>query len=240
MSGIMARLMILGATGSLGRHVLRQALAAGHAVTVVVRTPSKLAPEARARVSLHTGDLSVGLPPDVLRGQEVLINCAGHVRDGETFVDLVDRIVTAVDRLPVAEQPVSWFLAGAALLDFDSSGRRSVDLPAVQSIYWPHQRNFERLRRSHLDWRLLCPGPMVDQPALGVDRLRISRDVLPVEVAAPADALTDFSWPPMFAALIPDMIVSYADAAAVMLANLDRGNAMSRHRVGLAPLHRRG
>ena len=43
----------------------------------------------------------------------------------------------------------------------------------------------------------------------------------------------------MFAALIPDMIVSYADAAAVMLANLDRGNAMSRHRVGLAPLRRR-
>ena len=215
----MPRLIILGATGSLGRHVLRQALDAGHAVTVVVRTPSKLEPETRARVSLHTGDLSAGLPPDVLRGQDALINCAGHVRHGETFVALVDRIVTAVDRLPVAEQPVSWFLAGAALLDIDASGRRSVDLPAVQSTYWPHQSNFERLMRSHLDWRLLCPGPMVDQPALGMDRLRISLDVLPVE-----------------AARIPDMMVSYADAAAVMLANLDRSNAMSRHRVGLARL----
>jgi hypothetical protein len=30
------------------------------------------------------------------------------------------------------------------------------------------------------------------------------------------------------------MIVPYADAAALMIANLDRGNAMSRHRVGLA------
>ena len=30
------------------------------------------------------------------------------------------------------------------------------------------------------------------------------------------------------------MIVPYADAAALMLANLDRRNAMSRHRVGLA------
>jgi putative NADH-flavin reductase len=219
--------------------VVRQALDAGHAVTAVVRTPSKLDPETRARVALHTADLSAGLPPDVLSGQEVLINCAGHVRDAEIFVALVDRIVTAVDQLPVAEQPVSWFLAGAALLDFDSAGRRSVDLPAVQSIYWPHQRNLERLRRSHLDWRLLCPGPMVDRPALGVSRLRISRDVLPVEVPASADALTDFSWPPMFAALIPAMMVSYADAAAVMLANLDRGNAMSGHRVGLARRQRR-
>ena len=39
---------------------------------------------------------------------------------------------------------------------------------------------------------------------------------------------------PVFASLIPQMIVPYADAAALMLANLDRGHAMSRHRVGLA------
>ena len=39
---------------------------------------------------------------------------------------------------------------------------------------------------------------------------------------------------PVFASLVPQMIVPYADAAALMLANLDRGNAMSRHRVGIA------
>jgi hypothetical protein len=46
---------------------------------------------------------------------------------------------------------------------------------------------------------------------------------------------------PVFASLIPQMIVSYADAAALMLANLDRGIAMSRHGVGLAlPVGMRG
>jgi len=46
---------------------------------------------------------------------------------------------------------------------------------------------------------------------------------------------------PVFASLVPQMIVPYADAAALMLANLDRGNAMSRHRVGLAlPVGMRG
>ena len=38
----------------------------------------------------------------------------------------------------------------------------------------------------------------------------------------------------VFASVVPEIVVPYADAAAVMLANLDRGNAMSRHRVGLA------
>ena len=82
----MARVIILGATGALGRHVLRQALAAGHDVTVFVRTPSKLPPEASGRVAVHTGDLSALVPPDLIRGQDALINCAGHVADGETFV----------------------------------------------------------------------------------------------------------------------------------------------------------
>ena len=237
----MLRLLILGATGSLGRHVLRQALAAGHDVTVFVRTPSKLPPEVRERVSVHIGDLSAALPPDVVSGQGALINCAGHVADGEAFVGLIDRLVTCVDLVPEAEQPVCWLLAGAALLDIDSSGRRGVDLPEVKSPYWPHRVNFERLRRSRLDWRLLCPGPMVEKPALGLDRLRISLDALPVEIPAGARALPDSSLLPIFASLIPQMIVPYADAAALMLANLDRGNAMSRHRVGLAlPVGMRG
>ncbi len=108
--------MILGATGSLGRHVLRQAVAADHAVTVSVRTPSKLPPEVRERVSVHTGDLSAVVPPDLVSGQDALINCAGHVADGERFVGLIDRLVSCVELLPAAEQPVCWLLAGAALL----------------------------------------------------------------------------------------------------------------------------
>ena len=230
----MSRLLILGATGSLGRQVLRQAVAAGHDVTAFVRTPSKLPPDARGKVSVTAGDLGAAVPIDLVRGQDALINCAGHVSDGDTFVALFDRIVTAVDSLPPADQPVCWFLAGAALLDIDASGRRGVDLPKVQSTYWPHERNFERLSRSRLDWRLLCPGPMVDEPALGLDRLRISLDTLPVQVPAIGRALPGPLFLPVFGSLIPQMIVPYADAAAVMLASLAPGSPMSRHRVGLA------
>jgi len=229
-----SRLIILGATGSLGRHVLRQALAAGHQVTVFVRTPSRLPPEAQARVSVHTGDLGVSAPLDLIKGQDALINCAGHVADGESFVNLVDRLVTAVESLPAAAQPVCWFVAGAALLDIDASGRRGVELPKVKSTYWPHRINFERLGRSELDWRLLCPGPMVDEPALGADRLRVSLDRVPVDIPALGRALPGPLFLPVFASLIPQLIVPYADAAALMLANLDRGGPMARHRVGLA------
>jgi putative NADH-flavin reductase len=232
----MARLIILGATGPLGRHVLRQALTAGHRVTVLVRTPARLPPEAAPPVSIHTGDLNTLAPADLaglVSGHDALINCAGHVTEGESFVNLIDRVVTSVELLP-PPRPVCWFLAGAALLDIDASGRRGVELPKVKSTYWPHRVNFERLGRSGLDWRLLCPGPMVEQPALGVDRLRTSLNTLPVQVPALARAVPAPLLVPLFASLVPQMIVPYADAAALMLANLDPGNEMTRRRVGLA------
>ena len=50
---------------------------------------------------------------------------------------------------------------------------------------------------------------------------------------ATARALSGPKLLPLFSSLIPEMIVPYADAASVMLRNLDRGNAMSRRRVGL-------
>ena len=104
----MARLIILGATGSLGGHVLRQALTADHQVTALVRTPSKLPLEAGPLVSIHTGDLNALAPADLaglVSGHDALIDCAGHVTEGEGFFDLIDRVVTSVELLLVRSQP---------------------------------------------------------------------------------------------------------------------------------------
>lgn len=233
----MSRLIIVGATGSLGSQVLRQALVAGHQVTALVRTPAKLPPEVLAHVSVHRGDLGSLAPAElaqIIGGHDALVNCAGHVAEGQVFVDLIDRLVTGIEVLPDDARPLCWFLAGVALLDIDRSDRKGVDLPKVRATYWPHRVNFERLTRSGLDWRLLCPGPMVDQPAIGIDKLRISLDTWPVQMPAIARVLPGPFFLPLFAYLIPQVIVPYADAAAVMLASVQRGDAMAHHRVGVA------
>lgn len=55
----MAKVLILGATGNLGRHVSHQAIAVGHAVSVLVHKPSKLPAEAR---QYRTGRHDVASP----------------------------------------------------------------------------------------------------------------------------------------------------------------------------------
>jgi hypothetical protein len=62
----------------------------------------------------------------------------------------------------------------------------------------------------------------------------VSFERLPVAMPTVAKLLPDPLVLPLFAAKIPQMIIPYADAAAFMLANLDRGGPMSRKRVGLA------
>ncbi|MCL4299130.1 MAG: NAD(P)H-binding protein [Anaerolineae bacterium] len=240
----MSKILILGATGSLGTHVTQQAVSANHEVSALVRTPTKLPAELREKVVVHQADLAktpVSVLATLFQNYEVVINTAGLVTEGQIFVDLIDRIVTGLESLPEQDRPVCWFIAGAALLDLDDGGRRGVDLPRVASTYWPHRANFDRIRQTGLDWRILCPGPMVNQPPLGLAQMRISLDRLPVQVPSFTSFLPGALVLPFFAYHVPEMIVSYADAASLMLANLTPAGEMSRHRVGLAlPIGMRG
>ena len=154
--------------------------------------------------------------------------------EGQRFVALVDHIVTSLEALPTPERPVCWFLAGAALLDIGDTGRRGVDLPPIGETYWPHAENVLRLQSSSLDWRLLCPGPMTEGPPVGLARLRVSVDRLPVEPPGEAASLPGHLLVPLFMELVPEMIVPYADAAALMLNHLQPVSDMARHRIGLA------
>jgi hypothetical protein len=153
-------------------------------------------------------------------GHEVFVCCAGVVTEGDRFISLFDRVVCALEILPPDRRHVCWFLAGAALLPLDTTGRRGVDLPKVRDTYWPHRTNYERLQRSDLDWRLLCPGPMVDRPAIGLQRLRITIDTLPAPLPAIVGSLPGALVLSLFAAKMPEMIIPYPDAASVILANM--------------------
>jgi len=82
---------------------------------------------------------------------------------------------------------------------------------------------------------------MVDQPPSGLDQMRISLDRLPIQMPALSRSLPDPLALPFFTQRIPEMIVSYADAAALMLTHITPNDEMSHHRLGVAlPVGMRG
>jgi putative NADH-flavin reductase len=233
----MSKIIVLGAAGALGKHITEQTIEAGHEVSVVVRTPSKLPAYLRDRVKLHHADiaaLTVIQLGTLLDGHDAVINTAGRVSDGDRFVALVAHIVGGLETIEPTNRPLAWFIAGAGLLDIGDSRRRGLDLPLIKKTYWPHGENFKRLEESTLDYRLLCPGPMAEGAPVGLERLRVTVDRLPVQTPAAVKWLPEWLLAPLFVRRVPEMIVPYGDAAALMLNNLEPGGPMSRHRVGLA------
>ncbi|HET6486050.1 MAG TPA: NAD(P)H-binding protein [Spirochaetia bacterium] len=233
----MSKIVILGATGSLGRHVVQQAVAANHRVSVLTRSEPGVAAGIPESVVVHRADLSEMSASDlaaILGDHEVVINAAGNVAQGQRFVDLVDHIVSSLEQIPETERPVAWFLAGLGLLDIDGHGRKGVDVPMIGQNYWPHRSNYDRIRQTDLDWRILCPGPMVDERPLGLTRLRISLDRLPLDIPDKIQSMPDAVLLRFLRDHMSETVVPYQDAAALMLTNIAPGGEMSRHRVGLA------
>jgi putative NADH-flavin reductase len=73
------RIALFGATGAVGGHFLNKALAAGHEVTALVRTPEKL----REDTSLSALKGEVTSPSDVAKpisGADVVVSCLGNVK----------------------------------------------------------------------------------------------------------------------------------------------------------------
>jgi putative NADH-flavin reductase len=71
------RILVLGATGGVGRHVTEQALDAGHQVTVLVRDPARLQvshPDLRIEVGDATSPAALR---GVVRGQDAVISAIG-------------------------------------------------------------------------------------------------------------------------------------------------------------------
>ena len=236
------KILIIGATGETGQRLLKLALQADHEVTLYIRDNSKLQKqsggEACPECRVIVGDVfDRAALVEACRDQDVVINAAGNVSDGEQFETLVKTVSQAVEE-GLGTGGRFWFFGGAGALEVPGTNKMTVNLPKIPPLFRAHERNYKTVRATSLNWSMLCPGPMtaaVDgQPHRD---LRISTDIWPV----PRPAVTRMM-PPIATALafklkIPEMTIAYEDAARVILENLIQDGPLVKKRVGVALPH---
>src|SRR5262249_28276965 len=152
------------ATGNSGRRILRLALQRAYEVTAFVRDETKLLSLVDRPIppNLHVSIGDISKSADIARvmvGHDVAINAAGSVTEGSTFTQLVQTVIDSTIT-SLGEGGRLWQFS-AAILNVPGMHIMTVDLPKVPKVYEAHRTNLDALRRSPLDWSLLCPGPII-------------------------------------------------------------------------------
>ncbi|MCW9035804.1 MAG: SDR family oxidoreductase [Rhodospirillales bacterium] len=234
------KVVIFGATGQCGQRLVKAALAKDHKVTAFVRNREKLLGQLDSKtpknVIILEGDvMDEAAVAAAIEGHDAVINASGNATVNGKVLENVSRIMVDQTQKVLGKGGRLWLFGGAAALDVPGTRIMGVDLPMVPSIYRTHKTNFEYLSKSGLDWSFLCPGPMNTSPD-GKPRtdLRVSIDVWPFKPFAITKFLPRISLSIAFKKHIPEMIVSYEDAAELIINNLSKNGPCSRHRIGLA------
>ena len=154
----MKKVFIIGATGGLGRHVVRGLLDRGGVeIVAFVRTPSKLDDMLNPRLQLVQGDFS-SLAAAHLNGCDVAIathSSSTHERN-VGYEHLVRSAVEAgVSRLIGVGGPGQLLMEDGQIKQTDPSW-----FPALSSVTEDHQRGLARVRGSTLHWTWVAPPYM--------------------------------------------------------------------------------
>jgi uncharacterized protein YbjT (DUF2867 family) len=156
-------LVILGATGRTGRLVVEQALAAGHSVTVLVRSPEKLT-TGHANLRVIEGEATEpSAVAGALEGADAIISTLGGT--GSVIADSTRAIVAAAGRTGVSRVVVlSTF---AAERDRLGAGTRLLTGLGMGAMLKDKSAGEEMLRRSDLEWTIVYASILSDGPASG-------------------------------------------------------------------------
>ena len=166
------RVTVFGATGSIGRQVVEQATAAGHAVHAFVRDPAKI--EATG-VDVTVGDLTdPRAMAESVAGSEAVIWAVGATRNEADEVTLFEtgarNLVAAMKRHGVRRLVA---LSGAGITvhgERKPLGARVLSAVIgriVRHVVEAKRREYEVIAASALDWTLVRPPRVVPGPVTG-------------------------------------------------------------------------
>ena len=156
-------LVVLGATGRTGRLVVEQALAAGHTVTALVRSPQNLTAgnsnlHVIAGLATETSDVS-----RAMEGADAVISTLGG--KGSVIANSTQAIVAAAHEAGVNRVVVlsSWLVERDRM---DPVTRLLTGI-AMGAVIKDQSAGEQALRRSDLDWTIVYPSMLTDGPGDG-------------------------------------------------------------------------
>jgi putative NADH-flavin reductase len=164
------KVLIIGATGATGQILMREALAQGHEVTALARNPSAVAPEDPGLRVLQGNALEVSSVEAAVAGQDAVLSALGtrSSRPTTLFSESTQNVISAMNKHGVRRLVC---ITGIGV--GDSKGHvgflydRIIRPFVVKNIYDDKERQEEAIKQSDLDWVIVRPARLTDEPAKG-------------------------------------------------------------------------
>jgi len=161
------KLLVLGGTGGTGRHVVRQALDAGHDVTVLARDRAKVGVQ-HERLRVVDGDVkNTATLGDAMRGQDAVVSAIGR---GQSFksehliAESAPAIIAAM-RANGVRRLIFMSALGVGETFRDSPLPLKIFIRTLlRGIYADKIIGDRMVRDSGLDWTIVQPAVLTDKP----------------------------------------------------------------------------
>ncbi len=165
------RITIFGATGMTGKRAIDEALAHGHEVRAFGRNVFEALSTERERLELFKGGvLSHGEVEDAVKGADAVLSCLGGGIDGTDRTRSLG-IKTIVEAMKKKGPKRIIAIGSFGILDTKEPGKLAYQMPGYPSTFKAvaveHREAWEHLADSPLDWTVLCPPQIKDEPATG-------------------------------------------------------------------------
>ena len=187
------RLTVFGASGGVGRELVRQGLSAGHHVRAVVRDPSR-APRASETVQLDLGTCTMKAAAAAVRDTDAVLSALGSATKSDQGIATVGtRRITVgmhavglhrlvvVSAAPVADVTLPGRPHASPPADGDDLITRLVLGPIIRRIFRATYADLaameDLLRASNLDWTAVRPPRLTDGPRTGCYRSALGRNL---------------------------------------------------------------
>ncbi|WOV89250.1 SDR family oxidoreductase [Sporosarcina oncorhynchi] len=171
------KIALFGATGRVGRSVLDKALASGHTVTVLVRTPEKL--PVHDRLTVIQGDArDEQAIYQTISGMNVVFSALGTDKT-TTLTESVPHMIQSMKTVGIT-RIVTIGTAGILESRIEPGKLRYESTESHRKLTFAaeeHHRVYDLLNESKLDWTIVCPTYLPDGDEQG--NYRVERDYLP-------------------------------------------------------------
>jgi len=164
------KLVIFGATGTIGEKVVGQALEQGHAVTAFARTPAKLSSQ-HPNLTLFQGDvMNLSSVEQAIHGQDAVVCVLGSGKSLKSTVraEGTQQIIKAMEQTGVRRLICQSTLgAGDSWGNLDFYWKYVMFGFILRKVFADHQLQECYVKQSHLDWTIVRPSAFVDGPRTG-------------------------------------------------------------------------